>query len=593
MSESGGRRLPRRRPAHLLRDGAAVLALALVALVAATRAVRPRAACAAAASVPSLPKALGGEDGVLLGIFLAVTVAISAVGDRRRSAKEMARRSENRFRDGIGSRMLAITFWNASGGAFEPNDAYLDLLGYTRADLRRRPLRWQDITPPEQLELAHRALAELRATGICPPLEMEYVRKDGRRVPVLVGAALLGEGGYAKAVSFALDLTERRRVESQMWQAARAKDEFLATLAHELRNGLAPLVNALYLARLDRPDGRDHALALADHQVKSLTRLVDDLVDVARICHGKITLLKEPVDLCLAVERVVESCRLQLAARDHRFTLSLPPQHLYLEADPVRLEQVLTNLLGNAIKYTDPGGHISLTGEQVHHEIVLRVRDTGIGIEPDILPHVFDPFVQGLRRPDRAAIGLGIGLTIVRHMVGLHGGTVEARSEGAGQGSEFILRLPALPAGRAETTSKLPSDESRARSLRVVVGEDDAATAVSLKTVLEMAGHRVAVAHDGPTALDAARVHAPEVMLIDLGLPRVDGYEVARRMRQEAGFQGILLVAVSGHGRAAEKERARDAGFDHHLLKPVQPEVLFELLRGWTRARARSDRDVE
>jgi len=584
MSESGGRWLLRRGPVHWRRDGAAVLALALVAVVAATRAVQPHAVYAAVAAVPSLP----GEDRFLLGIFLAVTVAIGAVGGRRRSAKGITRPSENRFRDVIASRMLAITFWDASGGVVEPNDAYLDLLGYTRADLRRRPLRCEDITPPEQLELAHRALAKLRATGVCPSFETEYVRRDGRRVPVLVGAALLGEGGYAKAVSFALDLTERRLAESQMRQAARVKDEFLATVAHELRNVLAPLVTALYLARLDRPGGREHALSLADHQLKSLTRLVDDLLDASRICQGKITLLKERMDLCRAVERVVESCRLQLAARDHHVTLCLP-QHLHLEADPVRLEQVLTNLLGNAIKYTDPGGHISLTGEQVGDEIVLRIRDTGIGIEPDILPHVFDPFVQGLRRPDQAPIGLGIGLTIVRHVVGLHGGTVEARSEGVGRGSEFMVVLPALPAGRAEIAAKLPPEESRARSLRVVVGEDDAATAVSLKALLEMAGHRVALAHDGPAALDAARTHAPEVMLIDLGLPRVDGYEVARRMRQEAGFQGILLVAVSDHCQPADRERAQDAGFDHHLLKPVEPEVLFELLRGWAQPRRRAD----
>jgi len=343
--------------------------------------------------------------------------------------------------------MLAMTFWDARGQISEPNDAYLELIGYTRDDLRRHPLRWQDITPPEYFDAAARAAGELHAGGRCAPFEMEFLTKAGRRVPMMVGAALLeeDEGG---AVSFAMDLTECSRGGARRWQAECFQDEYLATSAHELRNALGPLANALDLARRDLPESRARALAMAGRQVTVLSRLVNDLFDVSRVGHGTTILCKESIDLRSAIEQVAESCRLEPAARDLSVDLSLPEQPLRVEADPARLEQVLTNLVGNAIKYTGPGGHISLSACREGEEVVVRIQDTGIGMAAEVLPRVFDPFVQAPRQVGDAKGGLGIGLTLVRRLVELHGGTVEARSEGIGWGSEFIVRLPA----RATTT---------------------------------------------------------------------------------------------------------------------------------------------
>jgi PAS domain S-box-containing protein len=365
-------------------------------------------------------------------------------GDAVRDMPDLPCRYERRLRRGIESQPLPITFWDADGQVTEPNDAYLDLIGYTRQDLRERSLRWQDITAPEHVHLASEAVAELRATGVCAPFEMEYVRKDGHRVPILVGAALLPDGD-AEAVSFALDLTERERTEHPPWQGAQAHDQFFPMLAHELRNALAPLAYVIQVARLEEAEERDHVLAIGERQVKLLTRLVNDLLDMSRIRSGKLTLHTESMDLRGIVEQAVESSRFQLAAHDHCLTLALPPQPVHVKADPLRVAQVLTNLLSNAIKHTEPGGNISLAAEREGDAAVLRVVDTGTGIQPDILPHIFEPFVQSRSAFDHSDCGLGIGLTLVRELVELHGGTVEARSRGAGRGSEFIVRLPALP----------------------------------------------------------------------------------------------------------------------------------------------------
>jgi CheY-like chemotaxis protein len=318
---------------------------------------------------------------------------------------------------------------------------------------------------------------------------------------------------------------------------------------------------------------------MANRQIGQLVRLVDDLLDVSRITRGRITLQREAIGLADAVERAVEMVRTDVDARAQTLTVSLPADDVRVFADPARVAQVIANLLGNASKYTPPGGAIWLTAERAEGEIVMRVRDNGSGIAPELLPHVFDLFVQGDATLARTAGGLGIGLTIVRRLVEMHGGRVEVRSAGAGSGSEFTVTLPALPARIAA-----PSDGPTARAtegghtLRILIVEDNVDAADSLSTLLRLWGHEVEVAYDAPTALEVAPRWRPDVVLSDLGLPGMDGYELARRLRAEPAFGKIVLVALSGYGRAEDQRRALEAGFDHHLVKPPDLGRLADLL---------------
>ncbi len=378
---------------------------------------------------------------------------------------------------------------------------------------------------------------------------------------------------------------ENARLYAELRQADRLKDEFLAMLAHELRNPLAPVRNALQIMRQPRATTvmLQQAQDMAERQVQHMARLLDDLLDVSRISRGKIELHKEVLDMTTAVNRSVEAVRLLFEERQHQLTVSLPPQSLRVEADPTRLEQVLTNLLNNAAKYTDAGGKVWLTVERDGSEVVLRVRDTGIGIAADMLPKIFDLFVQAERRLDRSQGGIGIGLTLVQRLVELHGGSVTAHSAGPGQGSEFVVRLPAAPEAAtaagpdAGTTAAF---SSLALAHRVLVVDDNTDAADSLGLLLELLGQKVRVAHDGPTALLIAQAFRPEVVFLDIGMPGMDGYEVARRLRRQPECKSSLLVALTGWGQDADRRRSAEAGFDHHLVKPAEPALLEKLLAG-------------
>jgi signal transduction histidine kinase len=360
---------------------------------------------------------------------------------------------------------------------------------------------------------------------------------------------------------------------------AKRKDEFLAMLGHELRNPLAPVRNALHVLRT-RYSGDPVAaqmVSVMDRQVALMARLVDDLMDVSRITRGKIELRKAPVDLAVAVTRSVESVRPFLNERRHQLTVHLPPEPVFVQADVARLEQVLMNLLNNAAKYTEPGGHVTVTAGREGGQAVVRVRDNGIGIRREMLPRIFDLFQQADRVPGRVIEGLGIGLTLVRNLVELHGGTVSADSEGPGRGSEFTVRLPALAAPPSEAPAVRP--QRRARPLRILVVDDNVDGAESMALVLRQDGHQVRVAHDGPAALDAARALAPEVVLLDIGLPNgMDGYEVARRLRALPGAADARLIALTGFGPDGDAQRSRDVGFDRYLTKPVDLAALNDLL---------------
>jgi signal transduction histidine kinase/CheY-like chemotaxis protein len=364
-------------------------------------------------------------------------------------------------------------------------------------------------------------------------------------------------------------------------EADRRKDEFLAMLAHELRNPLAPIRNAVECLRLTGlPDaGLARTRDIIDRQLTHLNRLVDDLLDVSRITRGKIRLQLESLDLGTVVVSAVESTRSLIESRGHDFNLSLPPEPIQVKVDPARLSQVLSNLLNNAAKYTDNGGHIWLTVEREGNEAVVRIRDTGAGIPSEMLPHIFEPFIQANQSLDRSQGGLGIGLTLVRDLVEMHGGSVEALSAGPGQGSEFVVRLAVLvdsPSGAeapASTRSPMPFAMSR-----ILVVDDSVDAANSLAMVLRLEGHDVRTAHDGHSALEAAQAIPPEIVLLDIGLPNMDGYEVARRLREHRDKDQMLVVAITGYGRAEDRQRSELAGFDHHLVKPIDFDVLRRLI---------------
>jgi signal transduction histidine kinase len=372
---------------------------------------------------------------------------------------------------------------------------------------------------------------------------------------------------------------DNARLHGALREADRRKNEFLSMLAHELRNPLAPIRNALHvlhLSGLDRPE-LHWAREVIDRQVQHLIRLVDDLLDVSRITRGKIRLQTEPVDVAVVVARAVETSRPLIDARRHELAVNLPGEPVCVQADAIRLSQVLSNLLNNAAKFTDEGGRIGLAVAREGGEVVLRVTDSGAGIPAEMLPCVFDLFMQADRTLDRSQGGLGIGLTLVRHLVEMHGGRVEALSPGVNQGSEFVVRLPLLsgasPAASANGCGTAPAAAPR----RVLLVDDNVDAADSLALLLSLGGHEVRAVHDGPSALRAAAEFRPEVVLLDIGLPGMDGYEVARRLRQCAEVAGTLLVAVTGYGREEDRRRSREAGFDFHLVKPADPQQLAEL----------------
>jgi signal transduction histidine kinase/ActR/RegA family two-component response regulator len=368
-------------------------------------------------------------------------------------------------------------------------------------------------------------------------------------------------------------LEREREARERAESASRAKDDFLAMLGHELRNPLAPIVTALHLLRARNPQEHARELTILDRQVSHLARLVDDLLDVSRIAQGKIELKHETVDLVEVMNRAIEMTSPLIEQRRHRLEVNLqgPP---YVRGDATRLAQVVANLLTNAAKYSEPGGLLRLTASREQSMAMISVRDDGIGIPPELLGRVFDLFVQGRQASDRAQGGLGLGLSIVKNLVLLHGGTVEARSDGRGCGSEFIVRLPALSSSSSSSrsfgnVSDRETPPSPQRLPRVLVVDDNEDAAEMLALSLSTSGYSTRIAHDGPYALRVAEEFCPDVAVLDIGLPVMDGYELARQLRGNPHLSKIRLVALTGYGQPDDVRRAREAGFDEHFVKPI------------------------
>ncbi len=411
--------------------------------------------------------------------------------------------------------------------------------------------------------------------------EIVIERPDGQRRTVMAHAnPIRGESGKVLgAVNVLVDITDSKNAEDALRIADRSKNEFLAILAHELRNPLAPIRNAVQILNREgtlAPESQ-WALAAMERQVRQMTRLVDDLVDVARITSNRLELRKERGDLAVVLRSAIETSGTLLKAGGQEFTVMLPDAPIRLDADPVRLAQAVSNLLNNAAKYTGRGGHIWLIAERDADAAVITVRDTGVGIPPAVLPHVFEMFTQGEQTRARTLGGLGIGLTLVKRLVEMHGGTVRAESGGQDMGSTFVIRLPASaeasPGEHAE-----PDGHVSLPSLRMLIVDDNRDAADSLAMLLRTTGNEIRTAYDGIEALQVASEFRPEVVLLDIGLPKLDGHEVAQRLRREAWGRHACLIAVTGWSDEADRARSRAAGFDHHLVKPLDTTHLARLL---------------
>lgn len=533
------------------------------------------------------PVRVGGE-------IVGLGVLVEDITERKR-AEEALTQSEARFRRLIELGPIGIAISEADGRVFLANDAFLQMLGYRRDELDQ--LNWRERTAPEHLKRDIAAMETLRKGVIPAPIEKEFIRRDGTRVVALVAACYLpGEG--ERMIAYAVDITARKRAEealrdneAQLRQAAEAlrradqrKDEFLATLAHELRNPLAPIRNGVQILRLASAGNPNlqHTTQMMDRQVNHLVRLVDDLLDVSRITRGKVGLRHELLALNQVLSRAVESCSPQFAPSAHHLQVEIPPDPVWVEGDPDRLTQVFSNLLSNAAKFTPLEGTVSLSLSARDGEAIVVVQDTGIGIPGDRLDHVFEMFTQVQPRTND---GLGIGLALVQQIVLMHHGSVVAESEGPGRGSRFTVRLPLHNHGHGDApsgseTASSPSGERARRRVRVLVVDDNVDAAESLQLLLNSRGHEARIAATGEAAVDCAPVYRPDVVLMDLGLPQMDGITAARLIRAQSQEPAPRIIALTGWGQENDRDRTRQAGFDGHLVKPVSWEALLEALEG-------------
>ncbi|HEX7331022.1 MAG TPA: PAS domain S-box protein [Pyrinomonadaceae bacterium] len=470
------------------------------------------------------------------------------------------------------------------------NAAAEQLFGYTAEEAIGRHISF--VIPPERLAEEEQIIANLRIGKRIEHYETERVRSNGERVTVSLTISPIKDdaGNVIGASKIVRDITERKRLEDDLRRLAadlsatdRRKNEFLATLAHELRNPLAPMSNMLEV--LKRANGDTEIVKRAhdtiERQLAQMVRLVDDLLDLNRITHDRLELRRSEVELSSVIQQAVEVARPLIDAAGHKLTVDLPREPIYLNADRARLAQVFGNLLNNSSKYTRSEGTISLSAKRMDGQVLVTVKDNGAGIPQDKLDSIFDMFMQVDRTSEQSQAGLGIGLTLVKRLTEMHGGSIEARSAGEGQGSEFIVRLPVLNKSTAVSSLEPASQQSTAKR-RILIVDDNRDSADSLSMLLEITGNKIYIAHDGVEALEAVEKHRPEVILLDIGLPRMDGHEVCRRIREKPWGRDIMIIALTGWGQEDDRRKSEEAGFNGHLVKPVDYDKLLELLSSLT-----------
>jgi len=460
------------------------------------------------------------------------------------------------------------------------NRQYAEWLDRPAEELAGRPIE-EVIGAATFQQLLPHYRAVLSGQRVEHELQIEFARLGPRWVSAVYVPSFAADGLVDGWVGVITDITNHKRLELALLEADRRKDEFLAVLAHELRNPLAPIRNALELLRLKAsPDPQlQHPQEIIDRQLHHLSRLVDDLLDLSRVTQGRIQLRRTRVSIAVVIANAVETSAPHIVGAGHELDVRLPPEPLYVQADVTRLAQIISNLLNNAAKYTPRGGRITLSARPEGEAICIEVADSGVGIAKELLPQIFDMFVQGDHSLERTQDGLGIGLTLVSRLVQMHGGTVEAYSEGPGKGSRFCVRLP-LAARETASSGPAPRPElPPVPRRRVLIVDDNIDAAESLALLLGALGHETRLAHDGEQALAAVAAFRPDLVMLDIGLPRLNGYEVARRIRS-GPEPGPQLIALTGWGQDEDRRRAKEAGFDLHLTKPVELEVLTGIMAG-------------
>jgi PAS domain S-box-containing protein len=521
------------------------------------------------------------EAGAVAGLF------ITAIETTARERVESAlRESEERYRTLFDQMIAGVAESDLEGRLITANDRYCEMLGYSREEILR--LNMRDVTHPDDLPGNLEQFHRCREEGVPFEIEKRYIRKDGSTVWVHNSVSLVrdAQGRPKSMVAAVLDVTQRVRTEQALADANRAKDEFLAMLGHELRNPLSPIVTTLQLMKLRAPDTLAAERNVIEKQVRYISDMVDDLLDVARIARGKVELKTAPVQIADIAAAAIETTQPLFDERGQMLHTAIV-DGLVVSGDRRRLVQVVVNLLTNAAKYSPRGCAVYFSAAAEGHEAVLRLRDQGVGIDPALLPRVFELFTQDEQSLERSRGGLGLGLAIVRNLIEMHGGSVTASSAGRDRGSEFVVRLPLLEPRiepPAEKAPPVPVGGAGARAnaksapVKVLIVDDYVLAAESLGTLLQELGFETHVAHDGASALAAVAQFRPDVALIDIGLPVMDGYEVARRLRRTPGFEHLPLVALTGYGQESDRERVRQAGFDEHLVKPVDAERIGNLI---------------
>lgn len=505
----------------------------------------------------------------------------------RKEAEERLRESDARLRFIMDSMPQKVFTAKPNGDVDYFNPEWTNFTGLTFEQIEG--WGWKQFIHPDDYDETFGLWMHSVDTGETYLQEHRFRRADGKYRWHLSGARALldGDGKAIMWVGSNTDIHEQKKTADELRQLAadlsetdRRKTEFLAMLAHELRNPLAPIRNALEIMRLTSRDPEtSEASKMMERQVGQLVRLVDDLLDVSRISRGKIELRTARIELASSVNHAVEAARPSCESGGIELGVTLPGRPVYLNGDPTRLSQIVGNLLNNACKFTDRGGRIDLIVERENEQAVIRVRDTGIGIAKSQIPYVFDMFVQADTSLERSTSGLGIGLTLVKNLAELHNGTVEAQSEGLGHGSEFVVRLPTLNEPQAAQIKYEPAvKEAAVLKRRILVVDDNVDSAESLAMLMKIAGHEVQMAHDGLEAVSASLAFKPDVVLLDIGLPKLNGYEVARRIREQPSGSEIVLIALTGWGQEEDRRKSKESGFNAHIVKPVDHPELKKIL---------------